>query len=64
MKGDRLYALYLLALTMGLRKGEQLGLRWDAVDLEKGESPSHVRGLSPARSTTAAPPRPRPIGGR
>ncbi|MFD8386483.1 tyrosine-type recombinase/integrase [Streptomyces sp. NPDC059679] len=37
VKEDRLYALYLLALTLGLRKGELLGLRWDAVDLEKGE---------------------------
>lgn len=37
VKDDRLYALYLLALTLGLRKGELLGLRWDAVDLEKGE---------------------------
>ncbi|GAA2459183.1 site-specific integrase [Streptomyces macrosporus] len=37
VKDDRLYALYLMALTLGLRKGELLGLRWDAVDLEKGE---------------------------
>ncbi|MFE0087501.1 tyrosine recombinase XerC [Streptomyces sp. NPDC059016] len=37
LRDDRLYALYLLALTLGLRKGELLGLRWDAVDLDKGE---------------------------
>ena len=37
LKSDRLYALYLLALTLGLRKGELLGLQWDALDLEKGE---------------------------
>ncbi|NJQ03552.1 site-specific integrase [Streptomyces zingiberis] len=37
VRGDRLYALYLLAVTLGLRKGELLGLRWDVVDLDRGE---------------------------
>jgi hypothetical protein len=32
--------------------------------LETAAALPHVRGLSPARSTTAAPPRPRPVGGR
>lgn len=36
MKGDRLKALYSVALTMGLRQGEALGLRWTEVDLEMG----------------------------
>jgi integrase len=31
---DRLEALYVLALTTGLREGELLGLRWRDVDLE------------------------------
>jgi integrase len=35
-KGDRLYALYLLAVTTGLRQGEMLGLHWSEVDLEAG----------------------------
>ena len=35
--GDALYAAYVLALVMGLRKGELLGLSWDDVDLDKGE---------------------------
>jgi|SRR5579872_1027435 len=34
--GDRLGALYSVALTMGLRQGEALGLRWQDVDLDAG----------------------------
>jgi integrase len=33
-RGDRLEALYTVALALGLRQGEALGLRWDDVDLE------------------------------
>ncbi|MEU8825890.1 tyrosine-type recombinase/integrase [Streptomyces sp. NPDC048636] len=33
---DRLHALYVVALAMGMRRGELLGLRWDAVDLDRG----------------------------
>jgi integrase len=36
LRGDRLYPLYLLALTTGMRRGELLGLRWQDVDLEYG----------------------------
>jgi len=36
IKGDRLEALYAVALTMGLRQGEALGLRWRDVDLDMG----------------------------
>jgi len=36
ISGDRLEALYTVALTMGLRQGEALGLRWRDVDLELG----------------------------
>lgn len=31
---DRLYALYLCAIVLGLRRGELLGLTWAAVDLD------------------------------
>jgi integrase len=31
--GDRLHALYVLAVGTGLRQGELLGLQWDDVDL-------------------------------
>jgi integrase len=33
-KGDRLEALYVLALHTGMRRGELLGLKWDDVDLD------------------------------
>jgi integrase len=33
----RLHAAYVLVLTLGLRRGEVLGLGWDEVDLERGE---------------------------
>jgi integrase len=33
---DRLEALYVMAITTGLRQGELLGLKWDDVDLEAG----------------------------
>ena len=34
--GDRLEALYVLAVTTGMRQGEILGLRWRDVDLDDG----------------------------
>jgi integrase len=36
VSGDRLEGLYAVALCLGLRRGETLGLRWSDVDLEKG----------------------------
>jgi integrase len=42
VRGDRLEALYVLALTTGMRLGELLALRWQDVDIE-GNSLS-VRG--------------------
>ena len=38
---DRLHAFYAVALAMGLRRGEALGLRWDDIDFEVGVL--HVR---------------------
>ena len=32
---DRLYALYLCAIVLGLRRGELFGLTWAAADLEE-----------------------------
>lgn len=34
--GDKLEALYVLAVTTGMRQGELLGLRWQDVDLDAG----------------------------
>ncbi len=34
--GDRLSALYVLAIHTGLRQGELLALRWEDIDLEAG----------------------------
>ncbi|MEV4536952.1 site-specific integrase [Asanoa sp. NPDC049518] len=34
--GHRLHALYVVAATMGLRRGELLGLRWSDLDLDEG----------------------------
>jgi len=36
-KGNRLEALYAVALACGLRMGEILGLRWNSIDLERGQ---------------------------
>jgi integrase len=35
-EGNKLEALYVLAVTTGLRQGELLGLKWEDVDLEAG----------------------------
>lgn len=36
VSGDRLEALYVVAITAGLRRGELLGLKWEDLDLEAG----------------------------
>jgi len=36
IRGDRLEALYLVTMTLGLRQSEVIGLRWTDVDLEAG----------------------------
>jgi integrase len=36
VKGDRLEAMFLMQITLGLRPGEAAGLLWESVDLTKG----------------------------
>ncbi|MEO8458274.1 MAG: site-specific integrase [Chloroflexota bacterium] len=48
-QGDRLEALYVLALSTGARQGEILGLRWRDIDLDNGamnvsRTLHHMRG--------------------
>jgi integrase len=43
-RGDRLEALYVLALTTGMRQGELIALRWANLDLEAGTV--QVRGTA------------------
>ena len=40
-RDHRFHAIYVLAVTTGMRQGELLGLRWDDVDLDSGRL--HVR---------------------
>jgi integrase len=46
--GDRLEALYVLAIHTGMRQGELFSLRWHDVDLDAGVV--RVRGIKSARS--------------
>ncbi|HUZ78074.1 MAG TPA: site-specific integrase [Chloroflexota bacterium] len=41
LRGDRLEALYLVEIALGLRPGELLGLTWPKVDLNKGTVQIH-----------------------
>jgi integrase len=59
-RGDRLYALWRIALLRGLRKGELLSLSWNDVDLDakelwirsgKTKSNAQVRRLSSSSSS-------------
>ena len=43
VKGDRMEALYVLAITAGLRHGELLALKWEDVDLEGANPTLEVR---------------------
>ena len=60
--GDRLEALYVLALTTGMRQGELLALRWRDVDLE-GAALS-VRGSLSRSSTGLTVVEPKTVGRR
>ena len=48
-RGERLEALYVVAVTAGLRIGELLGLSWTDIDLER-DSMRVARTLSRAKN--------------
>ncbi len=52
IRGDRLEALYLLAVTTGLRRQELLDIRWEDLDLDRGTL--KVRGTKTAGSRRPA----------
>lgn len=70
-QGHRLEALYLVALTLGLRRGEVLALLWEDVDLDKGTlritgtlqrvGTALVRGKPKTDTSAALIPLPRPV---
>jgi integrase len=47
--GDRLEALFVLAIHTGLRRGELLGLKWSDIDLDAGKLRVQ-RSLTPRRT--------------
>jgi integrase len=54
-KSERLNALYVLALCLGLRRGELFGLRWDDVHLAPVRRAMERAALRTARSARRAP---------
>lgn len=57
LHGDRLAALYVVTLGLGLRQGEVLGLRWQDIDLDAGTlAVRHsLQWIRPAGHRQAAP---------
>ena len=60
-RGERLEALYVVAVHAGLRQGELLGLKWPDLDLEGGTL-SVQRSLAADRSFNPPKPPIRPLG--
>ncbi|HET9078569.1 MAG TPA: tyrosine-type recombinase/integrase [Acidimicrobiales bacterium] len=56
VEGDRLYGLWLLAATTGMRRGELCGLEWSDVDFERGRlTVRRNRVMVAGRAQTHAP---------
>lgn len=62
-EGDELEALWHLALTTGMRRGEILGLRWSDVDFNAGAL-SVRRTLSRGQTSRLEPGEPKTVAGR
>ena len=56
-QGDRLEALFALAITTGLRQGELFGLRWENVDLEAGRLSVRQTLTTPKGGRRLGPPK-------
>ena len=54
---DRLYAVWLLAVTTGMRRGELLGLRWSDLDLEGGRLRGGSTRVRAGAVTVEGPPK-------
>ena len=54
VQGNRFEALYVLALTTGMREGELLGLRWQDVDLENATCSVRMNVQEPERGFVLA----------
>jgi integrase len=61
---DRLFALYVVAIMLGLRRSEALALRWEDVDLDKGCYASVRHFIASAGHWSSSPPRRRDRGGQ
>jgi integrase len=57
MSGDRLAALWRLAATTGMRRGELLGLAWQRVDLDRGRLRVDQQLLPTAGGCSFGPPK-------
>ena len=53
-RGDTLHALYVLAITTGMRQGEIIGLQWRDVDLDGGTLRATLNKSSDVRGTLTA----------
>ncbi len=57
VRDDRLYALWLVYATTGLRRGETLALHWRDVDLEHGRLAIRAASISIAHAVTESTPK-------
>jgi integrase len=56
VRGDRLFAAWLLAATTGMRRGELLGLRWSDLELDSGVAViRQIRTIARYEVITAGP---------
>jgi integrase len=61
-RGERLEALYVLALATGMREGELLALKWQDVDLDGATLQVRATVHIPKKGTSSPSPRPSTAG--